>query len=89
MEQNTALPGKTVIVVCDAMLLHLQAAQEKMGTSFPVVEIDRKLHVEPKRMCQEMKRVLAPLGQAYDTILLRRRAGWRGGRLPYRRAPGG
>ena len=48
MEQNTALPGKTVIVVCDAMLLHLQAAQEKMGTSFPVVEIDRKLHVEPK-----------------------------------------
>lgn len=70
MGQNTALPGKTVIVVCDAMLLHLQAAQEKMGTSFPVVEIDRKLHAEPKRMCQEMKRVLAPLGQVYDTILL-------------------
>lgn len=70
MQEGTQSFERTVIVVCDALLLHLETAQKKLGTNYPVVEIDRRLHAEPRQMCEEIAKVLAPLGEQYDTILL-------------------
>ena len=60
----------TVIIVCDAMLLHLNAAQEKMGTNLPVVEIDRRLHAVPGDMRAVIQEELEKLPPEYDTALL-------------------
>lgn len=59
-----------VILACDAMLLHLNAAQEKMGTHIPVVEIDRRLHAVPADMRKVILEELEKLPAEYDTVLL-------------------
>ena len=40
----------TVILSCTTLLEYVQKAQESCGTSYPVVELDRKYHAEPSRM---------------------------------------
>lgn len=59
-----------IILACDAMMLHLNAAQEKMGTHIPVVEIDRRLHKEPAKMREVLLQELEKLPAEYDTVLL-------------------
>ena len=59
-----------VILACDAILVHLRAAQEKLGTNLPVIEIDRKLHREPALMRAQLLELLASLPEEYDTILV-------------------
>ena len=51
------------------MLLHLNAAQEAMGTHLPIVEIDRRLHAEPRHMREVILEELEKLPPEYDTVL--------------------
>lgn len=43
-------PNHTVILACSSLLLHVAAAQTKMHTHFPVIELDRRLHADPNQM---------------------------------------
>ena len=38
----------TVILSCTTLMEYVQKAQESCGTSYPVVELDRKYHAEPR-----------------------------------------
>ena len=58
-----------IILACDAMLLHFNAAQEAMGTHLPIVEIDRRLHAEPRHMREVILEELEKLPPEYDTVL--------------------
>lgn len=40
MTVQTLHPDHTVILACTSLLLHVEAAQTRMGTHFPVVELD-------------------------------------------------
>lgn len=61
---------QAVILGCGSLLSHIEAAQAKMQTSFPVVELDRKYHVEPRQMQQEILSKLQQLPEAVDTVLV-------------------
>lgn len=70
MKPQTLHPGRTVILACTSMLLHLEAAQTRMGTRFPVVELDRRLHAEPKQMRRRILEALDALPTGCDTVLV-------------------
>ncbi|MEE0516147.1 MAG: hypothetical protein UC961_10895 [Emergencia sp.] len=38
----------TVIITCSNVRYHIDRAQEKEHTSYPVIELDSRLHAEPK-----------------------------------------
>lgn len=59
-----------VILACTSMLLHLEAAQRKMGTTFPVVNLDRRLHAEPAKMRERILEALQALPENIDTVLV-------------------
>jgi hypothetical protein len=40
----------TILITCSNMSDHVRAAQEKEGTDYPVIELDSKLHAEPRDM---------------------------------------
>ena len=62
-------PGHTVILSCSSLLLHVEAAQTKMHTRFPVVNLDRRLHAEPKRMRSSILETLEALPPSCETVL--------------------
>lgn len=39
-----------IIMGCSSLRKHIDAAQEKEGTHYPVIELDSRLHAEPKDM---------------------------------------
>ena len=43
-------PAKTAVLCCTSLAGFLTEAQERAKTAFPVFYLDRKLHVDPKRM---------------------------------------
>lgn len=59
----------TVILACTSMLLHLEAAQKKMKTDFPVIEADREYHVDPQSMKQCLRNKLAELPDSVENVL--------------------
>ena len=59
----------TVILSCTTLLEYVQKAQESCGTSYPVVELDRKYHAEPSRMREHILKTLASLPSDVDTVL--------------------
>ena len=59
----------TVILSCTTLLEYVQKAQESCGTSYPVVELDRKYHAEPSRMREHILKTLAGLPSDVDTVL--------------------
>lgn len=63
-------PEHTVILACSSLLLHVEAAQKKMNTRFPVVELDRRLHAEPKQMRSRILESLERLPQSCETVLV-------------------
>ena len=60
----------TCIVCCDSLESHLEAAQVKMGTNYPVYTLDRALHSEPKNMRQSLLDVLNALPESDATVLI-------------------
>ena len=67
---QTLHPDRTVILACTSLLLHVEAAQAQMGTRFPVVELDRQLHAEPKLMRSRILEALDALPADCDTVLV-------------------
>ena len=70
MTVQTLHPDHTVILACTSLLLHVEAAQTRMGTHFPVVELDRRLHAEPKQMRSRILEALDALPAGCDTVLV-------------------
>lgn len=62
-------PDHTVILACTSLLRHVEAAQKKMHTRFPVVELDRRLHMEPKQMRRRILEALDDLPASCETVL--------------------
>ena len=60
----------TCIVCCDSLLSHLEAAQVKMGTNYPVYTLDRALHSQPQNMRQSLLDVLNALPESITTVLI-------------------
>ena len=61
---------QAIILGCGSLLSHIEAAQAKMQTDFPVVELDRKYHVDPRQMQQEILTKLQQLPAEVDTVLV-------------------
>ena len=62
--------NSTCIVCCDSLLSHLEAAQVKMGTNYPVYSLDRALHSQPQNMRQRLMDVLNALPEFITTVLI-------------------
>lgn len=60
----------TVVITCSNMSHHVKAAQEKEGTAFPVIELDSKLHAEPKNMRAKLFETLEDLPKEVGLVLL-------------------
>ena len=59
-----------VILACSSLNSHVDAAQEKMGTDYPVIYVDRKYHEDPKQMRQHIMDELKYLPSEADTVLV-------------------
>lgn len=59
-----------VILACSSLERHIDAAQTKMKTSYPVVTVDRKYHVDPKQMRQQIIETMQNLHSEADTVLV-------------------
>ncbi len=70
MERETIDRNNAVILACSSMLLHVGAAQERMGTNFEVVELDRSLHENPTKMRERILEVMDALPANYKTVLV-------------------
>lgn len=60
----------SVILACTSMLLHVAAAQEKIGTHLEVVELDQALHEDPKKMRKRILAALDMLPGQIETVLV-------------------
>lgn len=70
MTLQTLHPDHTVILACTSLLLHVETAQERMGTRFQVVKLDRRYHTEPKKMRSRILEALDTLPADCDTVLV-------------------
>lgn len=59
-----------VILACSSLNRHVDAAQEKMNTGYPVVNVDRKYHEDPKQMREQLIEKLRSLPTEIDTVLV-------------------
>lgn len=60
----------TIILSCTSLLLHVEAAQKKMGTDFEVVELDRHLHIAPPKMRDRIIETMENLPDRIENILV-------------------
>ncbi len=60
----------TILITCSNMSDHVKAAQGKEGTNYPVIELDSKLHAEPKDMRAKLFETLENLPEDVDLVLL-------------------
>ena len=61
---------KEIIFACRYLRAHLDAAQLKMGTDIPVIELDTKLHRQPEKMRARIMQEISCLPPDYGTILV-------------------
>lgn len=61
---------QAVILSCTTLLEYVEAAQRTCGTAFPVIELDRQYHVEPRQMREHILQTLARLPEETDTVLV-------------------
>lgn len=59
-----------VILACSSLNRHVDAAQEKMKTDYPVIDVDRKYHEDPKQMREQLMEKLRSLPSEIDTVLV-------------------
>ncbi len=57
-------------MACDTLQLHVEAAQEKMGTHYEVLLLDSRLHARPEKMNEAVFEAIAGLPAQVDTVLL-------------------
>ena len=59
-----------VILTCSSLAEYVNQAQENMGTAYPVVQLDKRYHVEPKDMRDQILDAIGNLSKDHDTILI-------------------
>ena len=59
----------TLILCCASVRRHLDAAQQKMGTDFPVQELSWENHKEPAVMHETLLRTMEELPEHITTVL--------------------
>ena len=59
-----------VILTCSSLADYIDQAQENMGTALPVVHLDKRYHVEPKDMREQILEAIGTLSRNHDTILV-------------------
>lgn len=61
----------TVILACSSLTEYVEAAQERAGTAFPVIYLDRLYHRDPKEMQQHILKALSErLPETTTTVLV-------------------
>lgn len=60
----------SVILSCSSLADYVRQAQENMGTNFPVALLDKRYHVEPKDMREQILSAIDELSKAHDTIMV-------------------
>ena len=68
-ELNTA-GMNAVILACSSLTPFVRAAQERCGTAWPVLELDRNDHAEPSVMRERILERIAALPPEVDTVLV-------------------
>ena len=61
---------KAVLLACSSLTKDVEAAQERMHTSHPMIWLDRKYHADPKEMRRQIQKTLDSLDQSVDTVLV-------------------
>jgi hypothetical protein len=61
---------KIGILGCSALTYYVNAAQKKMNTEYPLIEIDRNYHDRPKVLRSMLEEALAKFPKDTDTILV-------------------
>lgn len=59
-----------IILACSSLQIHIDAAQTKMKTSYPMVLVDRKYHKDPKEMRRQVIKTIQNMHPEVDTILV-------------------
>ena len=63
-------PAKTAVLCCTSLAGFLAAAQKRAGTALPVFYLDRKLHMDPKRMREAVLEALEAMPEDISTVLV-------------------
>ena len=63
-------PAKTAVLCCTSLAGFLTEAQKRAETAFPVFYLDRKLHVDPKRMREAVLEALGAMPGEIATVLV-------------------
>ena len=58
------------IVVCSTLTNHVKAAQEKMNTNYPIIELDNSKHDRPEVFWKLAFLAMEQLPEEIDTVLL-------------------
>lgn len=58
------------IITCSSLEGYVRQAQANMGTDWPVHVLDKKYHVEPKDMREQVLQALTALSKDHDTLLV-------------------
>ena len=59
-----------IILACDSLQLHVDAAQERMGTHYEVRLLDSRLHAQPEKMNEAVFAAIADMPEHVDAVLL-------------------
>ena len=59
-----------VLLACSSLTKDVEAAQERMHTSHPMIWLDRNYHADPKEMRRQIQKTLDSLDQSVDTVLV-------------------
>lgn len=59
-----------IILACGSLMEYVRAAQNKMGTHYPEVYLDRALHADPQLMRKSILEKLESIPEEYDTVLV-------------------
>ena len=60
----------SVILTCSSLEDCVRQAQENMGTALPVCVLDKRYHVEPRDMREQILAALGDLSRSHDTVLV-------------------
>ena len=58
------------IIVCSTLTNHVKAAQKKMNTNYPIIELDNSKHSRPEKFWQLAFLAMEQLPVEIDTVLL-------------------
>lgn len=58
------------ILACSALTDYVRAAQKKMGTNYPIIEVDRNHHDKPKLLRSMVEEAIGKCSEDTDTILV-------------------